>query len=147
MVKIWQSSRLVCYGIPAGFHTFCIWHVSICSYQGKLKLSRVLITLMSVAYTGKPMSLVDMDLDNHTAMIMHTIWHEYASIAKALNAYPHHKFKSTHDHKRAAIPPSWQVLLCFHIIFNIYYCCITVLPPSTWCASPFMVSEPLFSGQ
>jgi len=28
---------------------------------------------MHIAYTGKPMSLGDMDQDGHTAMIVHTI--------------------------------------------------------------------------
>ena len=28
---------------------------------------------MNVAYTGKPMSLADMDRDNHIAIITHTI--------------------------------------------------------------------------
>ena len=52
---------------------------------------------MHVAYTGKPMSLGDMDWDNHTVMNMHTVWNEYAIAANALSAYPHHKVKSFHD--------------------------------------------------
>ena len=44
--------------------------------------------------------LADMDRDNHIAMIMRTIWHEYAPTVNSLGAYPHHKVKSTHNHKR-----------------------------------------------
>ena len=55
---------------------------------------------MCVAYTGKPMSLADMDRDNYTVTIMHTILHEYVPIVVALSAYPYSKVKSTHDTRR-----------------------------------------------
>ena len=42
--------------------------------------------LTCVTYTGKLMSLADMDQDNHTAMITHTVWHEYALTTVALSA-------------------------------------------------------------
>jgi len=48
------------------------------------------------------MSLADMEWNNHTAIIMQTIWHEYAYMAVALSAYPHHKVKSTHSYERVA---------------------------------------------
>ena len=44
--------------------------------------------LMRVAYTRKPISLGDMDQNDHTAMIMHTILCEYTPIAIALSTYP-----------------------------------------------------------
>ena len=73
----------------------CIWCASICSYQGKPKLSKVsnMLTWMSLA---------DMDLDNHTMIIMHTIWHEYAPATVALSAYSHHKVKSTHNYMKVS---------------------------------------------
>ena len=52
---------------------------------------------MRVAYMGKPTSLGDIDQDNHTAMIMHTIYHEYAPTAITLSIYPYYKVKSSHD--------------------------------------------------
>ena len=58
---------------------------------------------MYIAYTGKPMSLANMDRDNHTVMITHTILHEYAPTAVSLSAYPHHKVKSTHNYKRVTL--------------------------------------------
>ena len=57
---------------------------------------------MHVAYTEKPMSLGDMDQDNHTAMIVHTIEHEYAPTAITLSTYPYYKVKSSHD-KRGSL--------------------------------------------
>ena len=56
--------------------------------------------LMRVAYTGKPISLGEMDQDYHTAMIMHTIKHECAPTTIDLSAYPHYKVKSNHDLQR-----------------------------------------------
>ena len=43
------------------------------------------------------MSLGDMDQDNHTVMIMHTIEHEYAPTTTALGTYPLYIVMSTHD--------------------------------------------------
>ena len=51
------------------------------------------------------MSLVDMDQDNHTAMIVHTIQHEYAPTTIALSTYPYYKVKSTHDQKGSLTQP------------------------------------------
>ena len=77
---LWRTGRVLC---------LCIQRTSTC--------------LMRVAYMGKPMSLVDMDQDNHTVMIVHTIWHEYAPTVVALNAYLHHKVKSTYNHERVTL--------------------------------------------
>ena len=64
----------------------CIWHVSTCLYCDNLKPFNTSSILMRVAYMGKPTSLGDIDQDNHTAMIMHTIQHEYAPTEIALSA-------------------------------------------------------------
>ena len=45
------------------------------------------------------MSLGDMERDNHTTVIMHTICHEYAPTANVLSAYSCHKVKSTHGQR------------------------------------------------
>ena len=78
----------------------CIRHVSTCSNYDESKPFKASSILMSVAYMGKLMSLDDMDQDNHTAMIVHTIFHEYAPTSIALSAYPHYKVKSNHDLQR-----------------------------------------------
>ena len=51
----------------------CIWCVLTCLYYDEPKPFKASSMLMLVTYTGKPMSLGDMDQDNHTAMIVHTI--------------------------------------------------------------------------
>ena len=66
-------------------------------------LTKASSILMHVTYTGKPMSLANMDRDKHPVMIMHTMQYEYMPTTVALSAYPHHKVKSTHDHERAAL--------------------------------------------
>ena len=43
------------------------------------------------------MSLGDMDQDNHTAMIVHIIKHEYAPTTIALGVYLYYKVKSFHN--------------------------------------------------
>ena len=43
------------------------------------------------------MSLGDMDQDNYTATIVHTIEHEYAPTTITLSTYPYYKVKSFHD--------------------------------------------------
>ena len=45
------------------------------------------------------MSLGDMDQDNHTSMILHTIYYEYAPTTIALSTYPYYKVKSSHDYR------------------------------------------------
>ena len=78
---------------------FCIW-CAIMHRQGfESMYSACINMLMRVAYTGKLMSLADMDQDNHTVMITHIIWHEYALTTVALSAYLHHKVKSTHNYE------------------------------------------------
>ena len=51
----------------------CIRCVSTYSHRDEPKPFKVLSMLMHVTYMGKPMSLGDMDQDNHTTMIVHTI--------------------------------------------------------------------------
>ena len=48
-----------------------IQHASTCSYSGEPNPTKASNILMRVAYTGKPMSLANMDWNNHTMMIMH----------------------------------------------------------------------------
>ena len=43
------------------------------------------------------MSLSDIDQDDHTVMIMHTIYCEYAPTAISLGIYPLYKVKSTRN--------------------------------------------------
>ena len=59
----------------------CIRQISTCSYCDELKPFKASSKLMRAIYTGKPMSFGDMDQDNHSAMIVHTIQHEYAPTA------------------------------------------------------------------
>ena len=99
MAKIWQSFVFGALWHTAKVSYLCIWKASVCSYQGKPRLTKASNTLTRVAYTGKPMSLADMDRSNHTTIIMHTMWHEYAFTVVTLNAYPHSKVKSTHNHE------------------------------------------------
>ena len=85
-------------GVP--WHTgrvSCIQCVLTCSHRDELKPSKVLSMLICVTYMGKPMSLGDMDQDNHTAMIVHIIKHEYAPTTIALGVYLYYKVKSSHD--------------------------------------------------
>ena len=72
--------------------------------------SKHLNILIRGAYAGKPMSLSDMDQDDHTAVTMHTVWHEYAPTAIALSAYSCHKVKSTHGQRRLLIWP-WESII------------------------------------
>jgi len=48
-------------------------HVLTCSNYDKPKPFKASSMLMHATYTGKPISLDDMDQDNHTAMIVHRI--------------------------------------------------------------------------
>ena len=57
----------------------CIRCISTCLHCDELKPPYLLSVLMLVTYIRKPTSLGDMDRNNHTALIMHTIQHEYAS--------------------------------------------------------------------
>ena len=61
---LWHTSRI---------SRLFIWHVSTCSHHDEPKPFKVLNMLICVAYTREPMSLGDMDQDNHIAMIVHTI--------------------------------------------------------------------------
>ena len=71
--KIWQSFAFgAIWHIDMVSH-LCIRHVSTYLHRDETKPSKVLNILICVAYTAKPMSLGDMDQDNHTAMIVHTI--------------------------------------------------------------------------
>ena len=83
----------------------CMLLVSTCSYYDVPKPSKVSSVLMRVAYMGKPMSLGDMDQDNHIAMIVHTIQHKYAPTAIALSAYPLYKVKSSNNQKWSLMQP------------------------------------------
>ena len=93
---LWRTSRV---------SHLCIWHISTCSHCGKPKPSKVLSMLMRVAYTGKPISLSDMNQDNHTTMIVHTIQHEYAPTTVALSAYPYYKVKSSYNQRGSLTQP------------------------------------------
>ena len=100
--KIQQSFT---FSAPARFHD-CVYgvyrHAHTVASQIPLKCQNMLI---HVAYTGKPMSLGDMDHDNHTAMIVHTIQHEYALTTIALSTYPYYKVKSSHNQKWSLTQP------------------------------------------
>ena len=87
---LWHTGRVQC---------LCIRRVLTCSQCNELKPFKVAIMLMRVAYTGKPMSLANMGQDNHTAMIVHTIQHEYAPIEIVLSTYPYYMIQSSHDQK------------------------------------------------
>ena len=72
---------------------FCIWcamahrqgfasmstiqHVSTCLYWDESMPLKVSSMSMHITYMGKPVLLGDMDQDDHTTMIVHTIEHEY----------------------------------------------------------------------
>ena len=88
----------------------CIRCVLTYSHHDEPKPSKVLNILIHVTYTGKPMSLGDMDQDNHTTMIMHTIQHEYAPTAITLSTYPCYKVKSSHDQRGSLIQPQKSII-------------------------------------
>ena len=75
----------------------CIQCILTGSYCDEPKPFKALSMLRHVTYTRKPMLLGDMDQDNHTTMIVHTIQPKYAPTAIALSTYPHYKVKSSHE--------------------------------------------------
>ena len=87
---LWRTGRVLCMCIR------CALTCSCCNEPKPFKASSMLIC---VTYTRKPMSLGDIDQDNHTAMIMHTVQHEYAPTEIALSTYPNYKVKSIHDQR------------------------------------------------
>ena len=87
-----------------------IQRVLMCSHRDEPKPSKVLSMLIHVTYMGKPLSLSDMDQDNHTAMIMHTIQHEYAPTTIALSAYPYYKVKSSLDQRGSLTQPQESII-------------------------------------
>ena len=99
MVKIWQSFGFSALQRTRRVSRMCIRRISTCSHYDESKPSKMLNMLICVAYIGKPMSLGDMDQDNHIAMIMHTIQHEYAFMAIALTTYLYYKVKSSRDQR------------------------------------------------
>ena len=94
--ELWRVGRVLC---------LCIRRVPTCSCQDELEPLKAFKTLICVTYTGKPMSLGDMDRDGHTTMTMHTVRHEYAPTANALITYSCHKVKSTHGQRWLLIQP------------------------------------------
>ena len=82
---------------------FCVW-CAVMHRQGFMPMYMTCINMLTcVAYTGKSMSLANIDQDNHTTMITHTIWHQYAPMTVALSAYPHHKVKSNHNYEKVTL--------------------------------------------
>ena len=71
--KIQQSFMFGVLWCTSRVSRLCIQHISTCLHHDKLKPFKASSMLMRVAYIGKPISLGDIDRDNHTAMIMHTI--------------------------------------------------------------------------
>ena len=103
--KIWQSFAFGVLWCTNSVSHLCIWHVSTCLYCDEPKPFKASSMLMRVAYTGKPMSLGDMDQNNHITMIVHTIQHEYALTAITLSTYLHYKVKSSHDQRGSLTQP------------------------------------------
>ena len=99
MVKIWQSFAFGALWRTGRVSCLCIQRLSTCSYYDKPKPFKASSMLMHVTYIGKPMSLGDMDYNNHISMIVHTIQYEYAPMAITMSAYPYYKVKSSHDQK------------------------------------------------
>ena len=97
MEKIWHGFAFGALWCTNRVLHLCILHVLTCSYCDELKPFKASNMFMHVAYMGKPTSLGDMDHDNHTAMIVHTIEHEYAPMTIALSTYPYYKAKSSHE--------------------------------------------------
>ena len=112
---LWRTGRVSC---------LCIQHISTCLYYDEPKPFQASSMLMHVIYTWKPMSLGDIEQDNHTAMIVHTIQHEYAPTAIALSIYPHYKVKSSYDQKGSLTQPRESIIqsaqLPTHIGIYIY---------------------------
>ena len=105
MTKIRQS-----FASSALWHTdkvshLCIRHVSTCQHCNELNPFKVLNMLIRVVYTAKPMSLGEMDRDNHTSMFMNTVQNEYAPTIIVLSTYPYYKVKSSHDQKGSLTQP------------------------------------------
>ena len=99
MTKIQQSFAFGLQWRTGKVSRLCMQRLSTCSHRDELKPTKVLNMLIHVTYTGKPMSLGDMDQDNHTAVIMHTIQHEYAPTTVVLSSCPYYKVKSSHDQR------------------------------------------------
>ena len=124
MVKIWQSFGFSALQRTRRVLRMCIRRVSTCSHYDESKPSKMLNMLICVAYIGKPMSLGDMDQDNHIAMIMHTIQHEYAFMAIALTTYLYYKVKSSRDQRGSLMQSRESIIQSayspIHIQANIY---------------------------
>ena len=98
---LWHTVRVSC---------LCIQRAPTCSCQDESKPLKVSNIWMRIAYTGKPMLLGDMDQDDHTVMIMHTIQCEYAPTVIALGIYPHYKVKSTHGQRESLTQPQRSII-------------------------------------
>ena len=61
---LWHTGRVSC---------LCIRCVPTCLYYDKLEPLKALSILIHVTYTRKPLSLGDMERDDHSVVIMHTI--------------------------------------------------------------------------
>ena len=110
MVKIWQSFAFGVLWRTDRVSRLCIQRLSTCSYCDKPKPFKASSMLMHVTYTGKPMSLGDMDCNNHIAMIVHTIQYEYAPMAITMSAYPYYKVKSSHDQRGSLMQPPEYII-------------------------------------
>ena len=99
--KSCRVSHLVYYGASARFRVYVYGMYRHACTMKRQKTYKVSSKLMHVAYMGKPMSLSDMDHDNHTLIIVHTIQHEYAPTTIALSTCLHYKVKSSHDQRKA----------------------------------------------
>ena len=98
---LWRIGRVLC---------LCTWHISVSSHRGEPKPSKVSSMLMRVTYTRKPMSLGDMDQDNHTVMVVHTIQHEYAPTTITLSAYPYYRVNSSHKQRGSLMQPRESII-------------------------------------
>ena len=108
--KIQQSFAFGALCYTGRVSCMCIQRAPTFACQDKPQPLKALNILMHVAYTGKLMSLDDMDRDSHIAMIVHTIQHEYAPTAIALGTYPHYKVKSTYGQRGSLTQPQGSII-------------------------------------
>ena len=109
-VKIRQSFVFGVLQCISRVSCLCVWCMPTCSCQDLLKPLKASSILMRVAYMGKPMSLSDMNRDDHALMIMHTIQREYAPTTIALGTYLLYKVKSTRDQRGSLTQPQESII-------------------------------------
>ena len=98
---LWHTSKVSC---------LCIWRVPTYSCWDEQKPLKASTISKCVTCTRKPMSLDEMDQDDHIMMIMYTIQHEYAPTAIALGTYPFYKVSSTHDQRGSLTQPQESII-------------------------------------